>query len=294
MDYQESLAKVEALCVEQLGEHLGRQLAALARPGFGLYDHGFEVEDCLPRESRTTFGGPAFLDPGTPWPEHEGLPLSLYAVLDIASMPAWLGDELPADVGLLNFFCLDPNDEYRAATGGRRDTMDDLQVCHVVPADAARAVEVEAPEPATVHDQIPLQAVRAVTLPMSSHWYNYDRILDTLDVGAEAARSPGHIVCERFDWEGFTMDQGLYCKEDDDGDFVSLGLCQAFGWPWLNREATERPYRHLLTLSLLTLDTPEDRWAWDDGGYVHFLIDEEALRAGDFSQVRVELSTGHH
>ncbi|MEN3615406.1 DUF1963 domain-containing protein [Plantactinospora sp. ZYX-F-223] len=245
------------------------------------------------RESRTAFGGPAFLDPGTPWPEHEGLPLSLYAVLDVASMPAWLGEELPADIGLLNFFCLEPNDEYRASSGTFRNPMDDLRICRVIPADAARAVEVEPLEPATVHDQTLLQAVRAVTLPMSSHWHNYDRILDTLDVGPDASSSPGDIVCQQFDWEGFATSQGLYHKETDE-DIVSLGLYQAFGWPWLNGDATERPYRYLLTLDLLTLDAPENHWVWDHGGCVHFLIDEVALCAGDFSQVWVELSTGHH
>ena len=290
MDYREHLAKAEAQCVEQLGEGLGRQLAALARPGFGLYDYGFDVDDWLPRESRCAFGGAAWLDPGTPWPEHEGLPLSLYAVLDIAALRPWLGDELPADIGLLNFFCLDPDDAFRAANGFR-NPMDDLRIVRVVAADATRAVEVEAPKPATVHDQTWLQGVPAVTLPMSSHWYSHDRILDTLDAGEDG--DPGHIVCERFDWESFTSDQGLYYQETDDG-IESLGFNQAFGWPWLNGDATERPYRHLLTLSLLTLDVPENRRVWDDGGYVHFLIDEKALLAGDFSQARVALSTGHH
>ncbi|WP_433174264.1 DUF1963 domain-containing protein [Actinoallomurus sp. CA-150999] len=289
MDYRERLASVEAQCVEQLGEHLGRQLAALARPGFGLYDFGHDVDDCLPRESRCYFGGPACLDPGTPWPEHEGLPLSLYAVLDIATLRPWLGSEPPADVGLLNFFCLEPNDEYRAATRAR-NPMDDLQICRVIPADATRAVEVEAPEPAMVHDQTPLQAVPAVTLPMSSG--GYDRILDTLEVSAGVSDHPAHIVWQQY-WEDFATDQGLYYSVTDD-DVEFIGLDQAFGWPWLNGTATERPYRHLLTLGLLTLNAPEHHWVWDDGGYVHFLIDEDALRTGDFSRARVELSTGHH
>ncbi|MFI6796475.1 DUF1963 domain-containing protein [Streptosporangium canum] len=171
--------------------------------------------------------------------------------------------------------------------------MDDLQICRVIPADATHAAEVQAPEPATTHDRTPLQAVQAVTLPMSSHRYSHDEILDTLDVGADVSDSPAHIVCQQFDWERFTTDQGLYYSVTDD-DIVFMGLSQAFGWPWLNGTATERPYRHLLTLGLLTLDAPESHWVWDDGGYLHFLIDEDALRAGDFSRTWVKVSTGHH
>ncbi|WP_158562747.1 DUF1963 domain-containing protein [Marinitenerispora sediminis] len=71
-------------------------------------------------------------------------------------------------------------------------------------------------------------------------------------------------------------------------------LCfdQAFGWtPFLNAlwlHADEgRGYRHLLTLS------SNEMWQWVRGdGHLHFVIPEEALRAGDFPRVLVDVDAG--
>ncbi|MEU6711670.1 DUF1963 domain-containing protein [Nonomuraea sp. NPDC046802] len=66
----------------------------MARPEFGLT----AAQEGRPPTGRCRFGGSALLEPGTSWPDFNGIPLSLFVVLDT--------DELPVRPGLLNFFYL--------------------------------------------------------------------------------------------------------------------------------------------------------------------------------------------
>ncbi|OPF84757.1 hypothetical protein VT50_0201780 [Streptomyces antioxidans] len=93
-------------CAERLGAPSAARLVRLARPGFELTQAG-------PGEAagHSRFGGRAMLEPGTPWPDCEGTPLSLLAVLDTDALAPWLDDLLPAGTGLLNFFALDSASE---------------------------------------------------------------------------------------------------------------------------------------------------------------------------------------
>ncbi|WP_433338673.1 hypothetical protein [Spirillospora sp. CA-294931] len=75
--YEEAHAKVRELCVEHLGEHIGAQVAALAKPAFALRPAKPGIEPA----GLGRWGGPALLNPGTPWPDCDGIPLSLFAVL---------------------------------------------------------------------------------------------------------------------------------------------------------------------------------------------------------------------
>lgn len=59
----------------------------------------------------------AGLEPGTSWPEVDGIPLSLLAVLDVDALASWLGAELPASPGLLNFFHIQPYLDYEQYDG---------------------------------------------------------------------------------------------------------------------------------------------------------------------------------
>ncbi|MFC7329714.1 DUF1963 domain-containing protein [Marinactinospora rubrisoli] len=284
MHHQDSAAGIRRTCVDVFGERLGPQIAALARPGFPL----IPARDDRPPVGRCRLGGPALLEPGTPWPDHKGVPLNLLAVLDTDALAPWLAHEdLPVRPGLLNFFHQYEADGalgYSIARGAGR----------VIPADPHLAAPVPAPEEVTAFAAVALHARPAITLPqMLGH--TCDPVLADLDFGDLTGAGP--------EWKGDPADHvarilgPVYGLLDGAGapyvdDRPHLCLDQAFGWmPFLNprwlHTHSGKGHRHLLTLS------SNETWQWAHGdGHLHFMIPEEALRAGDFSQVLVDVDAG--
>ncbi|WP_034483318.1 hypothetical protein [Actinomadura oligospora] len=281
MSYEEALSGVRALCVETLGEHIGSQLAALARPGF----------DLRPADERNAatglcrWGGPALLEPGTPWPAYAGVPHSLFAVLDVAALGPGVADQAPPGAALLNFFFLDPwtgSEEVPDDVSSFSD--EELEEYLVVPADPRRAVEVPAPEPSPRFDQVPMHARLVVTLPSAST-YDCDPVLHTLDIGDEVKASelyrtfPGFLVVDRFGEE-------VWPRYGEDAQDIPWGGMsdQAFGWPSIHNSGVplledlsqDEPYVHLLTLGA------NDMWE----GSLRFVAPAKAIREGDLTQVR--------
>ncbi|GAA2086619.1 DUF1963 domain-containing protein [Actinomadura alba] len=268
MDYQAELAVVRELCVEHLGEHVGSQLAVLAKPGF-MVDAVGEGESAA---GRSRFGGPALLEPGTAWPECEGVPLSLFAVLDMEALGPWLGEEPHGGVGLLNLFFLYPEAGDAWEVFGRVD-LDDPRLCGVLAAAPARAVEVPAPAGAAVFDSVPMYAEPMVTLP--DPW---DDVISRLDPGPDHAGTlyedvPNMLIQDRFGsvWQEHSAIEG------------TLLAGQAFGWPNMlsngpsPAKGERAESRHLLQLS------SNELWNWSEGGWLHFMIPVTALRDGDLS-----------
>lgn len=62
------------------------------------------------------------------------------------------------------------------------------------------------------------------------------------------------------------------------------GHRRAFGWPWPLQGGFMRDDE----VHLLQLDS-DGQWRFGDFGLLYFLIPADTLRAGDFSQVRVEM-----
>ncbi|MFC5182171.1 DUF1963 domain-containing protein [Actinomadura harenae] len=281
--YEEASAQVRDLCVEHLGEHLGAQVAALAKPAFGLRP----VKPGTEPAGLSRWGGPALLNPGTPWPECEGVPLSLLAVLDVDALGPWLAAERPPTGDqLLNIFYCEP-DPGRGYVYGQPDLprSDDPRMCRIIPADPAKATETDAPAPALIHPPQPFYAVPVITLP-SAFSVDYDPTLDTLDYNGETDGSPyyesmpGWLVADRLGeaWAEFChKEQGLY-KYDD----MSFSPDQAFGWPHLEGHfpleelSEDEPYRHVITIG----------HGMGDGSYLHFVLPAQALRTGDYTQTR--------
>ncbi|RCV48074.1 DUF1963 domain-containing protein [Marinitenerispora sediminis] len=250
------------VCAERLGETAGRRFAALARRGFRLEPAGAGSEPT----GRCRTGGPALLEPGTPWPELDGFPLSLHAVLDTDALAPWLGDELPCRPGLLNFFYLDPALPYE-----RFRHLDGFspEACRVVPADPDRAVVRPAPSTARSYPPELVHAAAVAMLPDS--WDVEDDDLPYDDGEHWGATS---FVLDRFG--------------DLDGN--SSGNHQAFGWPGLSHASgvSAAEYRGERRVHLLQL-AEDGNWSWGDAGTLYFLISEEALAKGDFSQVVAEM-----
>lgn len=79
----------------------------------------------------------------------------------------------------------------------------------------------------------------------------------------------------------------LHDEWRSDGDHPAYGHPhhhRAFGWPWpLQYGFTRDDEIHLLQLD------SDDQWQFGDVGMLYFVIPADALRAGDFSQVRGEV-----
>ncbi|WP_170026712.1 DUF1963 domain-containing protein [Actinomadura oligospora] len=152
MDRESALAANRALCVESLGDRLGNQLADVTRFGIGLTP----ASPQRPATGRCRLGGPALLNPGTAWPEADGLPLSLFAVLDMDELAPWAADQSPLQTGLLNFFHLDLRHDF---------DLNDPRTCAVIPAASDQALAATPPEPLAEFEIVHLHAEYGTTLP---------------------------------------------------------------------------------------------------------------------------------
>ncbi|MGC0415710.1 DUF1963 domain-containing protein [Embleya sp. AB8] len=251
------------VCIERLGEQVGREFAALARPGFRL----LRPTNDAPATGRSRLGGLALLEPGTPWPELDGVPLSLHAVLDTDALADRLGEQLPTRPGLLNFFYLDPElpyEEYAKLDASRPEA------CRVIPADAARAIETGAPEPARSYPATPVHAAGSTMLPDC-----WDVVDDDVTFDAEEHWGAASLILtELGDFDGNTA--GDHC---------------AFGWPdtsytlAVTRRDEDGPAIHLLQLAEdVALD-----WGWGDAGTIYFTIPVRAFAAGDFGRAEARV-----
>ncbi|GAA3783770.1 hypothetical protein GCM10022225_84890 [Plantactinospora mayteni] len=246
MDYRDALPELRQICIEELGERFGAQLAEHARPGFGLEP----ARKGRPATGRNYLGGPALLDPGTPWPDYLGIPLSPVAVLDTDPLASWLGEHLPVRPGLLNFFVFEPDlppKEYP-----RDVDYDDPRWLRVIPADPARAAEVPAPAPARSFDRIPLHAKPVLTLP-----------------------GHGDSAYRDFDWDTEIAAWPLI-DQAEKHDHLAFGRPQ---WEQGPEPSWRDDHRHLLMVSPGKLGL--------DWSYFYFSVPAAAFRAGDFSQVVV-------
>jgi len=253
MEFQAVSSSFEAACVAQFGPVPGERLAALARPGF-------EIEPAAGSPTgRCALGGPALLEPGTPWPEAAGFPLSLLAVLDVDAFAPWLGEHLPRRVGLLNFFIVEPG----PGQPYPEVDFDDPRWLRVIPADPARAVAMPAPAEAVSFPREPLRAQPVLTMPDEWHpsVHRIDFGLDPLAVAAKVADF--HRACPLVEVPGGNT---------------------TFGWPVGELGSIYRwedDHVHLLKL----MDGPS--------GFptLYFMIPGEALRAGDFTRAIVTQET---
>lgn len=268
MDPKTTLTALRDFCAEHLGADLADRVVGLARPGF-------ELTEAAPGQAagHSRFGGKAMLEPGTPWPVCEDLPLSLLAVLDTDALAPWLGDVLPPGTGLLNFFHLDKESEQSDPTAWKVAAgfgSEGPEVGRVIAARSSHAVETEPPARSSVFAPVPWAAEPGFALPDS-----FDTAWRTLDLGYagdddEAVEAFKYAIRTELFPPGM-----LYCED------------MAFGRPvfptgsssvMLNGDDSNR-YHHLLQLS--------DRHEWyidGEGGWMHWSIPTEALRAGDFGQ----------
>ncbi|RNL85051.1 DUF1963 domain-containing protein [Halostreptopolyspora alba] len=274
---QELKKRIERLCTGHLGADMGPRVAALFRNGFELRPTGEDEEP----SGRFRFGGPALLEPGTPWPTSEDGPLTLLAVLDTDALAPWLDVALPPGAGLLNIF-------YR----GIGDSVEEdisrsfWPICfetpcdwRVVPAAPALAAESSAPSGTGTLPPRPVRAEPVVTLPEADLAFN---------------SSPPHELIDAEVWDAFARlrDRLPEIPGEDDAFTRIRGLPEAlmrdtpaghraFGWPWVLQEGPAPDNRRV---HLLQLDT-DDTWSWGDNGTISLDIPAEALRVGDFGQV---------
>ncbi|WP_432252455.1 DUF1963 domain-containing protein [Streptomyces sp. HNM1019] len=254
-------------CAERLGAPSAARLVRLARPGFELTQAG-------PGEAagHSRFGGRAMLEPGTPWPDCEGTPLSLLAVLDTDALAPWLDDLLPAGTGLLNFFALDSTSERADPAAFELSLQLDLndpRLVAVVPARSAHAAEADAPARSSVFEPVPWSAAPGFAFPDA-----WDPAWGTVDLGSVVDDMPLYDITALLPgWP-----EQPYALHADD---------LAFGWPLFPTGSSpmlpdgeeSSHYQHLLQLS-----GQDEWWIGGDSGWMHWSIPTGALRGGDFSR----------
>lgn len=265
--YFDDPAAVLPICIERLGEHAGRQFAALARKGFLLQ----RPAEAAAATGGCRLGGPALLEPGDPWPAVEGFPLSLLAVLDIEVLAALVDFPLPLSQRcVLNFFHLDlelPWSEH-PATDFR-----DPATWRVVPADSLRAVEAAAPAPARVYPAVPVHAAAVAMLP------------DACDVEEDEIE---------FDKSAYWGVAELLWSAMKGLDSNTADRHCAFGWPdnsYAGRVTDRDEHGPLVHLLQLARDN-ELGWSWGDAATLYFTIPAAALAAGDFAEARMAVGSG--
>ncbi|MGW4494769.1 DUF1963 domain-containing protein [Streptomyces sp. NPDC004376] len=270
------MAELRRVCAERLGERVGAQYAGLARRGFrleagrGVAGAGAVTEtargatrpgaaskgapDAARPTGRCTLGGPALLNPGTPWPDLGGVPLSLLAVLDT--------EVLGGAPGLLNFFSLDPDIPYEEY---QRLPAASPAASRVIPAAPLNAIETPAPTPARRYPAHPVHPIEVVMLP------------DCWDVPDTALE---YDPAEH--WGAASL--LLATMSDLDGNTANTH--RALGWPDTSYATPVTPPGSLHLLQLA--QEPALDWIWGEAGTLYFTIPEEAYAKGDFSAARAE------
>ncbi|MFG3259465.1 DUF1963 domain-containing protein [Streptomyces sp. NPDC048172] len=267
MDHKTSLAELRDSCAEHLRPELAGRVADLVRPGF-------ELVPAAPGQAtgHSRFGGNAMLEPGVPWPTCEGLPLSLLAVLDTDALPPWLDGLLPPGTGLLNFFSLDiESDQADPAAWDvtRRVGHCAPELGQVVAARSRLAVETEPPATASSFAPVAWTAVPGFVFPD-----RFDDAWDALDPDF----GPDHEDVAEFK-DGMLNDFRVPGSLLSDDMAFGRPIYPTGGGPVLPEGEDLQDHHHLLQLS--------DRHEWSiggDGGWMHWSIPTDALRAGDFTQ----------
>ncbi|MFG2088223.1 MULTISPECIES: DUF1963 domain-containing protein [unclassified Spirillospora] len=265
MDVAETLTEIEEHCVETLGERDGPRMAALARRGYRIAP----ADEGTSPAGRCRLGGSALLEPTTEWPHVDGIPLNFMAVLDVDVLAPWLGEERPTVSGLLNFFYFQPDLPYKKYRD--IDQFTDSRCWRVIAADPQCAVEKSAPRPAQVFDPRSAAAAPIISLPE----HDGPVVVNLLDSSDENGM-PRWLAA--FD---------LYNEWRSGSDHPAYNWSRhhrAFGWPWALQGGFLRDDEVLL----LQLDS-DTQWQFGDFGLLYFVIPADALQAGDFSQVRVEM-----
>lgn len=220
------------------------------------------------RATRSHLGGAARLDNSHEWPRHEGRPLSLVAVLDLAELAPLATDvALPQD-GVLNVF-------YDDATQPWGLDPEDRLGWRVVPA-AADARQVTCPPGVETFASIPLEPRQGLTIPSwgesvlgalvsrqdgataEAFWALSDRWSELRD----AAHAPAHQVggwprlIQGSIWtECAAMSRGLPLDREDD-------------WQSPRRAVDEDGWR-----LLVQIDSDERAgWMWGDVGTLYVAI----------------------
>lgn len=277
---EELKAKIEQLCTDHLGADTGPRVAALVRGGFTLTPVG----DGESPSGRFRFGGPALLEPGTPWPTADGDPMYLLAVVDTDALAPWLDAPLPPGSGLLNVFYIgheDRDDVEHDVETSRQVQLEAPLDWRVVPADPAAAVETAPPAEGVLLPSRPVRADPVLCLPDATRVFNPPSPEEVNDAQTWAALGRFQEYLVR------TLDEG----GEDDPLWKLQNLPQelmadntnghrAFGWPWAMQGG---PTPAESRVHLLQLDT-DSGWTWGDCGMISLDIPADALKAGDFSQ----------
>ena len=150
-----SLAELREQLAETCASHLppddAEFLTALARPAIRMSHSA--------KPAHSHLGGAALLPKEHTWPNWEGKPLALVAVVDVEDLAGYVTDAPLPSTGVLNFFY---EADEQQAWGFEPRHKDGWRV---VLADRAESVEVNPPAGTTVFERIDLAPTQILTLP---------------------------------------------------------------------------------------------------------------------------------
>lgn len=253
---------------ESLAEH---DLAALTPRVVDL------AEPCLRMRARrravrvggTKIGGHPDLPVNTAWPSCDGRPMTFLAQIDLAEVAAKMPSALPR-VGLLSFFF------------DRTDFHMGQEVCRVVHSTTALERRVTPFDDRLVECELALRL--STSVPEITHWASAHD--DLLGLGALSADQRDALLEWRADLDYVLL------GDDDHGRHQVLGhptgaqadvLIQRLVATGANAKDLAAARRHR---NLMTIDSDETAdLDWADGGCLWYLVERDALVAGDFSHV---------
>ncbi|MBW8483093.1 DUF1963 domain-containing protein [Actinomadura parmotrematis] len=274
--FEAERARLMALHAGRVDPEHDRLVAELVVPALRLELGG---------EGRTRLGGPALLDPGTPWPYLGALPLNLVAVVDLAELPEVPGLEVPRE-GLLNFFDYNPDVPYERYRENEDEVPWNARTGHVVAASPARAVETAAPDEAVTFLPEPVAFTPIVNVP--GPWDDVTAPLRALDPDLDWVFGAVTAWEDDYPSTGPTHQIGGYGRPVHNAPADDA----IREWKGRDPESPEAStpaagWRCLLQLSSDGRPTtPDGRrlWQWGDFGDVYYMITRAALAAGDYGR----------
>ena len=250
--------------MEKLSSKGGEQFASLVAPSVELV----HVADG-PVVGR--LGGAAMLDPGESWPEWDGRPLTLVAVLDLSQMPRMSHTPLPGE-GWLNFFY---DAEEQGAWGFDPKQSQAWRVIHA----SSRAQQVDGPMPLP---PVSLSAVNTWTVP-DMFEDALDEVRNREDEGLSAcyeALGEAGIVHRIGGWPDLVQNP-LWLEAQLASHGIYVGEPDGYRDPRVDNLRVGAADWRLL----LQIDSDDDaEMMWGDVGRLYFLMNKDDLIAERFEK----------
>lgn len=253
------------------------EILALIRPAILLHTQKSDMSKLRPAQSR--IGGVPDLPADWEWPTFHGNPLAFLAQINLAEIPLEVerGD-LPRD-GILYFFSVygwqkDDGDIHPDLDWNRAEEIGFSQALWFI-GDTTSLRRASKPDGIRTFDAAAVEYLPVISLP---------RAEPNAREPVVAALQWSEDEYERLDNLYFDLDYYAKTVRGFSVDHQLLGYAGAI-------QTTVTPVNHRL-LFQLDSDYNQTGMEWGDGGMIYFVIEQEALKRGDFSKIVSDFQCG--